>query len=193
MRKSLIALALSLPLAVAAADGKAVSDRVKIDADRRIRVEMDKGSLTVTPSTTGYITYLVKFVPDETRPMFRFFGGVGPSPRDYDESSASFDALKGVLTIHTGSHLDAVVTIEVPVKQPLGLQLTTGEAKIGPVTGKLDAFIKDGILKYDASALAPGVCVKATINDGIVENNRDFKCESAGAVLHGHTGIISVK
>ncbi len=192
MRKPVIALLLSLPL-LAAAEGKVASDQVKIEADRRISVRMDTGYLTVSPSAAGVITYRVKFVPDETRSMFRFFGGVGPSQRDYDDCSAIFDAAKGTLTIRTGKHLDAVVTVEVPAQQPLDLNLADGEIKIGAVSGKLDAFINDGIIKYDASALAPGACVKAAINDGVVENKRDFPCETASATLHGHSGIISVK
>lgn len=191
MRASFIALALTFPMSAAAE--KAVSERINLDAGRPVRVEMDKGRLIVTPSTAAVASYRVKFVPDETRPMFRFFGGVGPSQFDYDQSSAVYDAGKGTLKIRTGEHLDALVTLEVPSTQSLDMNLEHGELKLGAVAGKIVAFIKDGLLSYDASALAPNACVKATINDGIVKNKRDFPCESPSATLHGHTGIISVK
>ena len=191
MRKSLIALLLSVPVLALAADGKVVSDQIRIDASQKVRVAMDKGYLTVLPSADGALDYSVEFKPDETCSLFPW-GKIHPSEDDYRASSVSFDHDKGVLTIQTGKHLDAVVKLKVPVKQSLDVQLKTVAAKIGPLAGRLDAFIENGIVKYDASALAQAVCVDASINDGIVHNKRDFQCSAPGAALHGHSGIISV-
>lgn len=189
MKKPLIALMLSLPLSAAAADHKIVSENVKIKPDQRIHVEMDKGALSVTPSSAGAMTYRVEFVRERRR---WFFGNTVPTAHDLEDSSASFDAAKGVLTIRTGKRLKALVKIGVPAKQPLDVQLKVGTADIGPVSGKLEAFVETGVLTYDASALAAGVCVSASMKFGEVENDRDHNCKSVGAALHGQMGTISV-
>lgn len=189
MKKPLIALLLSLPLSAAAFGSKIVSENVKIKPEQRIHVQMDKGALSVTTSAAGAMTYRVEFVRERRR---WFFGSTVPTAHDLEDSSASFDAEKGVLTIRTGKRLKAVVTVGVPAKQPLDVLLKVGTADIGPVTGKLDVSVEVGVLKYDASALASGVCVTASMKFGEVANDRDQNCKSVGAVLRGGTGTISV-
>lgn len=188
MKKPLIALLLALPLS-AAAGSKTVSESVKVKPDQRISVQMDQGALSVKPSASGAMTYHVEFVRERRG---WFFGSTVPTAQDLESSTASFDAAKGQLTIRTGKRLKSVVTVEVPAKQPLDVQLKVGTAEIGRVTGKLDAFVDVGVLKYDASALASGVCVTATVKTGAVTNDRDRDCKSVGAVLRGGTGTISV-
>ena len=192
MKNSLIALLLSLPLSAAAADGKVVSEQVKIGAGKEIHVAMDKGQLAVVPSGSGTLTYRVEFVPERGRSLLKLLHIGNPSAADYERSSASFDAATGTLAIRTGEHLKAIVKIGVPVKQPLDLNLTVGAAEIGPLSGKVKAFVATGDLKYDASALAAGVCVSAALRLGEVRNSRDVDCKSVGTTLRGNLGTISV-
>lgn len=189
MNKPMIALLLSLTLPAAAAERKVVSENVKINAGERIQVEMDKGELSVTPSAAGAMTYTVEFVPERKR---WFFGSAVPTAQDLQVSTASFDAAKGVLTIRTGKRLKAIVKLEVPAKQELDVRLQVGTADIGPVSGKLEAFVDVGVLTYDASAMAAGVCVEASMGLGEVKNERDQNCKSVGAELRGRMGTISV-
>ncbi len=189
MKMPMIALLLSLPLSAVATGGKIVSESVKIKPEQRIQVDMDQGALSVAPTAGGAMTFRVEF---EAERHGWFFGSSAPTARDLESSTASFDAAKGVLTIRTGRRLKAKVTIGVPAKQRLAVRLKLGTADIGPVTGKLDASVEVGDLSYDASALAAGVCVSASVKSGEVENERDHDCKSVGPVLRGGAGTISV-
>lgn len=191
MLKPLIAVLLSLSLSAAAADGKTVSDSVKIGAGRKIRVEMDKGLVVVKSSAAGTLTYRVQFTAERTGWRW-FFGSTVPSARDYDASTAAFDAATGVLSVRSGRRVSAVLTVEVPAKQALDLQLAVGDAEIGPRSGKLDAFVGVGELEFDGSALPSGACVETALEAGSVENARDQRCKSVGATLHGRVGSIAV-
>lgn len=190
MKSSLLAALLLLPLS-ASAEPKTVYNSAKLDLDKLVRLEMNQGYLTISPASGWNMTYKVEFVPDEG--CKALFHRVCPSAQDYADSAATYDAASGDLAIHAGAHLDAVVTLEIPAQQPLTVHLHTGAAKIGALIGKLDAFVEDGILNYDSSALAAGVCVSARVDDGIADNKRAFKCAAPGAVLHARTGVISVR
>jgi hypothetical protein len=85
---------------------------------------------------------------------------------------------------HQGSHIGIKID---------HIKTSSRTRLIGARTSKVDAFIGEGILEYDSAGLPAGSCVTASINAGIVNNNRDFNCANVGAVLHGHSSIITVK
>jgi hypothetical protein len=162
---------------------KFVSDKVRLKAGGWLRVVGDKGLIEVVPIASGPITYEVEFRPDQ---------GAAPSQKDYDDSSATFGAAEG-LTVRSGEHLEIRMKIRVPANQPVQAQLETGELVIGRLTGKIDATLVTGELRYDARALPADSCVTASVNEGIVTNKRDFRCKPGDAILHVRTGTLEVE
>lgn len=194
MKKLSIALLLSCAvLSAGAVEGKILTQVVKnevvLKPGQKIAVASDSGKLTVSSSESDTFAYRVEFLPNKTG-WLDF--SKGPTEKDYDECTAVYTP-EGGLKISTGKGLNAIVTVSVPAKNALDAQLSAGILTIGPRAGLVEAFVGDGILEYDASALGAGVCVTATINAGTVKNKRDFNCKSVGAVLHGHSGLITVK
>ena len=182
-REKLVAMAFSAGAAQGQAGAKDVSGQVELKAGAWFRVDGDKGHIEVYPIASGPVTYEVRFQADH---------GTRPSQQDYDDSSAVYDAAKG-LSIRTGKHLEMKVKIGVPAKQPVEVQLETGLVEIGQLTGKIEARVQTGELDYDARALPADVCVNASVNEGSVTNNRDFRCRTGEANLHVHTGTLEVK
>jgi hypothetical protein len=162
---------------------KFVSDKVSLKAGGWFRVVADKGIVEVVPIASGPITYEVEFRPDQ---------GAAPSQKDYDDSSATFDAAEG-LTVRSGEHLGIRMKIGVPAGQPVQAQLESGALVIGRLTGKIDATLVTGELRYDARALPADICVTASANEGIVTNKRDFRCKPGDANLHVRTGTLEVE
>lgn len=189
MNKPLIALMFASWSAQAQA-ARLVENQIDVKPGQKIVVAQDKGKLTVNPSTGATLSYRVEFVPDQRRSWWD--RTPGPTQQDYDDCTATYSAEQG-LRIHTGKGLSAVAVLNVPVTPALDAQLKAGILAIGQRAGRVEAFIGSGILEYDASGLPAGTCVNASINSGTVANERDFDCSSVGAVLHGHSGIITVK
>lgn len=194
MKTLAIALLLSTGASSAcAAEGKivpqAVTNEVAMKPGQKIAVASDNGKLIVNASESETLTYRVEFIPNKTG--FLDFGA-GPTQKDYDDCKATYTADQG-LKVQVGKGLNAVVTVNAPAKAALDAQLKSGILTISARAGKVEAFIGEGILEYDAAGLPAGVCVTASINAGTVSNKRDFNCASVGAVLHGHSGIITVK
>jgi hypothetical protein len=195
MKKLSIAVLLTAGAIYAgAADGEAaaavIMNEVAVKPNQKIVVSSDKGKVTVTSSDSATLTYRVEFVPDQKGSWFN--RAPQPTPAEYAQCSAVYSDEQG-LKIRTAKGISAVVTIAVPARQALDAQLSAGVLTIGSRSGKVDAFIGEGILEYDSAGLPAGTCVVASINAGTVSNNRDFNCGFAGAVLHGHSGIITVK
>lgn len=191
MRKLMFALAVTAPLAAPALAGaldKSVTEDVEIAPSQKIRISLDKGELKVLPGTSNRIKYRVDFAPDGG-----WFFGEKPSAKDYADSTAAFDKKSGELKIRSGRKMSTTVKVYVPSAQPLDAQLDAGTAEIGPLAGKVDADLGVGTLEYDASALADGSCVDASIKIGVVTNSRDRDCKSVGAKLRAHTGTITVQ
>jgi hypothetical protein len=189
MKKQLIALALSM-LAVGADAAQPIQNEVALKAGQKVQVAQDKGTLTIKEAADGKLSYRVEFVPDRKKSWWET--AQGPTPRDYEDCKATYSAEQG-LRILTGKGLNAVAVLNVPSKPGLDAQLKSGVLTIGQRTGRVEAFIGSGILEYDAGGLPAGTCVNASMNTGTVTNERDFNCDSVGAVLHGNSGIITVK
>jgi hypothetical protein len=193
MKKFLIALAMSLPLFARASDGKIVSDKVGIEPQQKIRVEMDKGTLTVAPSASESLTYEVEFVLNQPGSgLFRIFDRKVPSPKDCEQCTATYSVETG-LVIHSGEDFNAIAKIGIPVKQPLAVTLSAGRIDLGPLTGKIEALLGAGTLRYDASALPSDICVDASVKSGSAHNTRDTNCKSIGVTLRTQTGKVSVE
>lgn len=187
MNKLLIAVVLSCPLSAHAIEGKA-----GIKPGQTVRIAVDQGELRVVSGASDSLSYQVEFVPEGR--TWSFFGlfGKGSSSQACEGCSASYDAEKGDLRVHSGSRFRAVVKVGVPKDQRLDVQLAVGTADIGPLVGKIAARVDVGTLAYDASSLPVGVCVEAFVKIGAVSNARDVNCKSVGATLHTRTGTISV-
>ena len=192
MKKFLIVLAMSSPLFARASDGKIVSEKVVIEPQQRIHIEMDKGTLTVVPSPSESMTYQVEFVLNQSGSgLFRIFDRKVPSAADCDKCTVAYSAEKG-LEIHSGDDFNAIAKIGVPVKQPLDMKLSGGRLDIGPLAGKIEALVRTGTLTYDASALPSDVCVDASVKSGSAHNRRDTNCRFIGVTLRTQTGKVSV-
>ena len=191
MKKIAIVLALSCPLAVRAADAKAVTNRVGLNPRQTVRIEMDKGTLSVAPAASDAMTYEVEFVPNQRGlGLFRIFDRNASSPV-CEGCSATYNADKGLL-IRAGEGFNAIAKVGVPVSQALVMSLSAGKIDIGPLAGKIEASLGAGTLKYDASALPADVCVDASVKSGSARNDRDRDCKLIGVVLRTETGIVSV-
>ena len=194
MNKLLIAatltgLSLSAFAAEADAFAQVVNQEIAVKSGQKILIASDSGKLNIKTSESGVLSYRVEFVKNQTG-WLDF--GPKPTQKDFDECTAIYTEEKG-LKIHTGNGLNAIVIVSVPAKNALDVQLASGVLVVGPRSGKVDAFIGSGTLEYDAAELPAGTCVTATINAGTVKNQRDFNCASVGAVLHGQSGLITVK
>ena len=116
-----------------------ISGKISLKSDEWFRVDGDKGRIVVFPIASGPATYEVEFQADR---------GTAPSQKDYDDSSASFSASKGLI-VRTGKHLGIRLKIGVPAKQPVQVQLKTCLIEIGPLTGRIDAKLETGEIDYD--------------------------------------------
>lgn len=181
---------LSAALAAGETAGKIVSNEVVIKADQKLVFSSNKGNIKIGVSKNGTLSYKVEFVPDQKPSWWE--RGTPPSPRAYEDCKAEYTP-EGGLKITAADGIGAVVTVSVPDRQALDAQLSMGILAIAARTGKVDAFIGEGILEYDSAGLPAGFCVTASINAGTVKNNRDYNCANVGAVLHGHSGSITVK
>lgn len=189
MNKPLMALMLA-SWATKAQAAQLVQSEVELKPGQRVVAAQDKGMLTVTPAEEGKLSYRVEFVPDQKKS--RWDRSPVPTQQDYDDCKVTYTPEQG-LRIQTGKGLKAVAVLSIPAKSAVDVQLDAGILAIGRRPGHVDAFIGNGILEYDASDLPAATCVNASMNSGSVTNERDFNCDSVGAVLHGHSGIITVK
>src|SRR3989338_9195259 len=183
-------LMLNLSVCQAESRPKAVSDLLSVQPTQVIRIEMDKGKLSIVPAEAGLIRYQVEFVANKRSMWFWPFGQKGPSQEDYKASWASFDPETSTLRINTGSNINAIVKIGVAAPQPLVAKVSSGTVAIGQLTGKIKVAVGTGTIKYDASALRQGACVEATVNTGSVENPRDCWPDPADIGFHAGTGVI---
>jgi len=175
MKKFLIVLALSQPLSARASDGKIVSERVGLNPLQNVRIEMDKGTLTLAPSKSNAMTYEVQFVfNDPDSGLFRIFSRKASAPADCAQCTVSYSVEKG-LEIHSGDNYNAIAKIGVPQKQPLDVKLSAGQMDIGSLTGKIKALVVGG----------PAL-------DGRVDNKRDTNCKEIGVTLRTQEGAVSV-
>lgn len=170
--------------------GKVVSNEVAIKGDQKLVFSSNKGNIKIGVSKNGTVSYKVEFVPDQKPSWWE--RGSAPSPKAFEDCTAEYTP-EGGLKVTTAEGIGAVVILNLPDRQPLDAQLSSGILAIAARTGKVDAFIGKGILEYDSAGLPAGFCVTASINAGTVKNTRDFNCANVGAVLHGHSGIITVK
>lgn len=181
---------LSAALAAGETVGKVVSNEVAIKGDQKVMFSSNKGNIKIGVSKDRTLSYKVEFVPDHKPSWWET--GSAPSPKAYEDCKAEYTQ-EGGLKVTAAAGIGVIVTVSLPDRQALDAQLSAGILTIGARTGKVDAFIGEGILEYDSAGLPAGYCVTASINAGTVSNNRDFNCTNVGAVLHGHSGIITVK
>lgn len=180
----------SAALAAGETAGKVISNEITIKADQKLVFSSNKGNIKIGVSKNGTLSYKVEFVPDQKPSWWE--RGSAPSPKAFEDCKAEYTP-EGGLKVTTAEGIGAVVTVNLPDRQALDAQLSAGILSIAARTGKVDAFIGEGILEYDSAGLPAGSCVTASVNAGTVSNNRDFNCTNVGAVLHGHSGIITVK
>ena len=189
MKKLLIAMTLTWPLRAQALGGKILSDQAQLKSGTEVRIVVDSGRVIVLPSTSSLMTYQVEFVPSQSG----WFGPKSPTSESYENSGASYSQDKGTLTIHTGEHLNAQVKIYLPAAQPVDLMLMEGVADIGALTGRLKAFVQNGTLRYDSSALPKDSCVLTIARHGTASNTKESDCMEPDALLRVSNGYVSVR
>jgi hypothetical protein len=165
-------------------EGKAVPK-----AGQMLVLSLDKGDVHVEASKTGELTWKVKFKADQGPSLIRL--GSGPSQKDLDACTASWDSQKGFV-VTTADGVGVEITVAVPEKESLQADLKAGILNIAARTGKTDARIGAGILEFDSSALPKDACVTASMNSGVVRNKRDIRCAVPAAILHGDSGVLTV-
>lgn len=187
-----LALAASLPLAACASEAgiAGVTNAVALKAGGPFTASIDKGLVKVKPGKAGEASYQVEFKRD--RSLSERFGFGGGQAAGCAECAADYSPEKG-LTVRTGKGVSALVDLTVPAAVELKVDLEVGTMRIGRVTGKLAASVETGTLDYDASGLAAGACVDASVKVGAVDNKKDVDCRSTPASLRVKTGKISVE
>lgn len=186
MKKSILAVLLVLPTMASALDAKSVSERIAVDATEEFSIQIDKGQAVINPSSSSSVSYQVDFMPDS-------FSGRGPSLKDYEDSGASYDKATKTLTIRCGQNVRAQVRIGLPVAQTASLSLEDGIAEIGAHAGRLKAFVRNGMIRFDGSALPAKACVVGVAKHGHVSNSRGGECMDPLVLLRVTNGTISVK
>jgi hypothetical protein len=166
-------------------NSKVISNKMDTKSVQKVRIEMDRGLLEITPTEGDDLSYEVEFFPD--------FGNTA-SPENYANSTITTNNNEAI-KIHTGENLRTTARVFVPKNKNIIIRMGSGTMEIGPLTGNIDARLEKGGIKFDASGLADDVCVWAGVKRGGVNNEKDKNCEIQDPLvrLYTETGSVTVK
>jgi hypothetical protein len=189
MKTHILAVVLAvLPAVSWAAQGKSVSDQIVLGKDG-VRIVIDSADMFLeSSSNAAKPSYQVDFV-SESHGLF----SSGPSQKDYDRSSASYDRKTGVLNIHAEDGLTARVRVSIPAGAALAVSIKNGKASIGARSGKTTVDMENGLLSFDASKVPASSCYQMTVDNGLTRGRKGRICANPSAVVHLLNGIATVE
>lgn len=149
-----LALAFILPAQACRAQNAVKSGRFA--APTELRLEQDKGSLTVTPWDGSEVEYSVEF-------SGRFWSRGAESGRvDLDEAS-------GKLGVYAGSDTRAKTVVKVPRHGRVRIGFGDGSLDIGPLSGPVMASVANGTLTFESAGVPRDRCVGARALNGLIQ------------------------